>query len=152
MPRDRRLGASLGSAHPGAERLDGLHILVVDDDADGRTLTSLVLTDLGARVNAVASAQEARQMLSVQRPDVLVSDIGMPGEDGYSLIRQIRQHEAERGGFLPAIAVTGYAGDEERSRALGAGFQAHVPKPLVPAELTAAITRVARADYGSIET
>jgi CheY-like chemotaxis protein len=111
-----------------------------------------VLTDLGARVNAVASAQEARQMLSVQRPDVLVSDIGMPGEDGYSLIRQIRQHEAERGGFLPAIAVTGYAGDEERSRALGAGFQAHVPKPLVPAELTAAITRVARADYGSIET
>lgn len=146
MPRDRRLGASAGAAHPGAGRLDGLHILVVDDDADGRALTSLMLTDLGARVNTAASARDARKMLSVQRPDVLVSDIGMPGEDGYSLIRQIRQHEAEHGGFLAAIALTGYAGDEEQSRALGAGFQAHVPKPLDPAKLTAAITRVARAD------
>ena len=142
-PRDRRLGASLGSA-PDAERLDGLHVLVVDDDADGRTLTSLMLTDLGARVTAAASARDAHQILSVQRPDVVVSDIGMPDEDGYSLIRQIRRHEAEHGGFLPAIALTGYAGDDEQSRILVAGFQAHVPKPLDPAQLTAVITRVAR--------
>ena len=143
-PRDRRLGASLGSPRPGAERLDGLRIVVVDDDADGRALTLLMLTDLGARVNAVASARDARQVLAAERPDVLVSDIGMPSEDGYALIRTIRLHEAEHGGFLPAIALTGYAGDDERSRILAAGFQAHVAKPLDPAELTAAITRVAR--------
>ena len=149
---ERRLGVATGSPQPHVERLDGLQILLVDDDADGRALTSLVLTDVGARVNAVASAREARQVLAGQRPDVLISDIAMAVEDGYALIRQIRQHEAEHGGFLPAIALTGYAGDEERSRALGAGFQAHVPKPLDPAKLTAAITRVARADYGTTET
>jgi signal transduction histidine kinase/CheY-like chemotaxis protein len=142
IPRDRRLGAFPGRAYPAGERLVGLRILVVDDDPDGRTLTALALTDLGARVNTAASAHGARQMLRSQRPEVLVSDLGMPGEDGYSLIRQIRQHEAEHGGFLPAIALTGYAGDEERSRAFAAGFQAHVPKPLDPAELIAAIRRV----------
>lgn len=151
-PRARRLGASPDAAHPGDQRLDGLRILVVDDDVDGRTLTSLLLTDLGARVRVAASAGGARQLLSVERPDVLVSDVGMPGEDGYSLIRRLRQHEAEHGGFLPAIALTGYAGDEERSRILAAGFQAHVPKPLDPAQLATAIIRVARADQGMTET
>ena len=146
-PRHRRRGASSRSPHPRAQRLDGLRIVVVDDDADGRTLTSLVLADLGARVKAVASAREARQVLGGQRPDVLVSDIGMPGEDGYALVRTIRQHEAAHGGFLPAIALTGYAGDDERTRILAAGFQAHVPKPLDPAELTAAINRVARRSH-----
>jgi CheY-like chemotaxis protein/anti-sigma regulatory factor (Ser/Thr protein kinase) len=156
--RERRLGVATGSPQP--ERLDGLHILLVDDDADGRTLASLVLTDLGARVNAVASAREARQVLAGQRPDVLISDIAMPVEDGYALVRHIRQDEAENGGFLPAIALTGYAGDEEESRALAEGFQAHASKPLNPAKLTAAITRVAQdlprravgADDGTIET
>jgi signal transduction histidine kinase/ActR/RegA family two-component response regulator len=141
-PRDRRLGVSAGVPGPDAVRIDGVHILVVDDDADGRTLTSLVLTDLGARVKAVGSAREARQSLAEMRPDVLVSDIGMPGEDGYALIRSIRQREVADGAFVPAIALTGYAGDDERSRILAAGFQAHVPKPLDVAELTAAIVRV----------
>ena len=93
-------------------------------------------------MTAVASAREALQLLEVDRPDVLVSDIGLPDEDGYSLIRRIRQREAEHGGLLPAIALTGYARADDRTRALAAGFQAHVAKPLEPAELIAAIADV----------
>ena len=127
---------------PRLPRLDELRILVVDDSADGRTLTSLVLTQAGARVKAVASVREALQMLEVERPDALVSDIGLSDGDGYELIRQIRQYEAEHGGFLPAIALTGYARAEDRARILAAGFQAHVPKPVEPVELTAAIATI----------
>ena len=101
---------------PRLPRLDGLRILVVDDNADGRTLTSLVLTQAGANVKAVASVREALQALEAERPDALVSDIGLPDEDGYALIRQIRQYEAEHGGFLPAVALTGYARAEDRAR------------------------------------
>jgi CheY-like chemotaxis protein len=137
--RERRTGASTASPMPRLPRLDALRILVVDDSADGRTLTSLALTQAGASVKAVASVREALQMLEEERPDVLVSDIGLPDEDGYGLIRQIRQGEAEHGGFLPAVALTGYARAEDRTRSLAAGFQAHVPKPIDPAELTAAI-------------
>jgi CheY-like chemotaxis protein len=90
----------------------------------------------------VASAGEALQILDVERPDVLVSDIGLPDEDGYGLIRQIRQSEAEHGGFLPAVALTGYARAEDRARILAAGFQSHVTKPVEPAELTAAIAAI----------
>jgi CheY-like chemotaxis protein len=90
----------------------------------------------------VASTREALELLEVQRPDVLISDLGLPGEDGYALIRRIRHHEAEHGGFLPAIALTGYARADDRSRALAAGFQAHVAKPLEPAELIAVIADV----------
>jgi CheY-like chemotaxis protein len=128
---------------PRLARLDGLHILVVDDDPDGRTLTSLVLTQAGASVKAVASVREAHQTLEVERPDAVVSDLGLPDEDGYALIRQIRQHEAEHGGFLPAVALTGYARAEDRARVLAAGFQAHLAKPVDPADLTAAIATVA---------
>ena len=139
---ERRTAASTASPMPRLPRLDELRILVVDDNADGRTLTSLVLTQAGASVKAVASVREALQMLEVERPDVLVSDIGLPDEDGYALIRQIRQHEAEHGGFLPAVALTGYARAEDRARILAAGFQAHVPKPVEPVELTAAIATI----------
>jgi signal transduction histidine kinase/ActR/RegA family two-component response regulator len=154
-PRDRRLAASLD-----VERLDALHILLVDDDEDGGALASLVLTDLGARVTTAVSAHDARRALMVELPDIMVSDIGMPAEDGYSLIRRIREYEATHGGFLPAIALTGYAGDTDRRRALAAGFQAHVAKPLQPAELVGAITRITRGlprptvgdRYGTIDT
>ena len=98
---ERRTATTAASPMPRLPRLDGLRILVVDDDPDGRTLTSLVLTQAGASVKAVASVREALQTLEVERPDALVSDIGLPDEDGYGLIRQIRQHEAEHGGFLP---------------------------------------------------
>jgi CheY-like chemotaxis protein len=127
---------------PRLPRLDELRILVVDDNADGRALTSLVLTQAGASVKAVASVREALQLLEVERPDALVSDIGLPDEDGYGLIRQIRQDEAEHGGFLPAVALTGYARAEDRARSLAAGFQAHVSKPVEPVELATAIATI----------
>jgi signal transduction histidine kinase/ActR/RegA family two-component response regulator len=137
---DRRSAGSREPPPSRLPRLDDLRILVVDDDNDGRTLTTLVLTQAHASVKAVASAREALQLLETERPDVLVSDIGLPDEDGYSLIRRIRQRESQRGGFLPAIALTGYARADDKIRALVAGFQAHVVKPLEPAELMAAIT------------
>ena len=139
---ERRTAASAASPMPRLPRLDDLRILVVDDNADGRTLTSLVLTQAGASVKAVASVREALQTLEGERLDALVSDIGLPDEDGYALIRQIRQHEAEHGGFLPAVALTGYARVEDRAQILAAGFQAHVPKPVEPVELTAVIASV----------
>ena len=105
-------------------------------------LTSLVLTQAGAEVTSVASAEEALQAIAAARPDALVSDIDLSGEDGYALIRQIRQHEAEHGGCLPAVALTGYARAEDRARALAAGFHVHVPKPVEPAALTAAIAAI----------
>ena len=145
---ERRTAASTASPMPRLPRLDELRILVVDDNADGRTLTSLVLTQAGASVKAVASVREALQMLEVERPDALVSDIGLPDEDGYGLIRQIRQYEAEHGGFLPAVALTGYARAEDRARSLAAGFQAHVPKPVEPVELATTIfSRMLRLSY-----
>jgi signal transduction histidine kinase len=139
---ERRMTASAASPIPRLPRLDELRILVVDDNPDGRTLTSLVLTQAGATVTAVASVREALQMLEVERPDALVSDIGLPDEDGYGLIRQIRQYEAEHGGFLPAVALTGYARVEDRARSLAAGFQAHLQKPVDPVELTTAIATI----------
>jgi signal transduction histidine kinase/ActR/RegA family two-component response regulator len=139
---ERRTAASTASPMPRLPRLDGLRILVVDDNADGRTLTSMVLTQAGASVNAAASVREALQMLEAERPDVVVSDIGLPDEDGYRLIRRIREHEADYGGFLPAVALTGYARAEDRARVLAAGFQAHVPKPVDPIELAAAIATI----------
>ena len=140
---ERRIAASATSPRPLGPRLDALRILVVDDSADGRALTSVLLTQAGARVIAVASVRDALQALAAERPDVLVSDIGLPDEDGYALIRHIRQHEADHGGFLPAVALTGYARAEDRARVLAAGFQAHVTKPVEAVELTAAIAVVA---------
>ena len=139
---ERRVAASAASPTPRSTRLDDVRIMVVDDNVDGRTLTSLVLTQAGATVTAVASVGEALQALEVERPDVLVSDIGLPDRDGYALIRQIRQHEAEHGGFLPAVALTGFARAEDRARILAAGFQAHLPKPVEPIELTAVVSSV----------
>jgi CheY-like chemotaxis protein len=136
----------IGEAPPGGkrERLDGLHILVVEDDADGRELMSTVLERAGARATTVASVRAALEALEAAQPDALVSDIGLPSEDGYALIRQVRTREAERGGFLPAVALTGYVHEEERARVLAAGFQVHVPKPFDLAELLAAIAAVTR--------
>ena len=141
-PGERRITAATASPLPRLPRLDRLRVLIVDDSADGRALTLLLLVQAGATVKAVASVREALQTLAVERPDVLVSDIGLPDQDGYGLIRQIRQDEADHGGFLPAVALTGYARAEDRNRILSAGFQAHVPKPVDPIELAAAIAAV----------
>jgi PAS domain S-box-containing protein len=139
---ERRFAASTASPMPRLPRLDTFRILVVDDDADGRALTSLVLTQAGASVKAVGSVREALQLLEGERPDVLVSDIGLSDEDGLSLIRQIRQNEAAHGGFLPAVALTGFARAEDRARSIAAGFQAHVQKPVDPVDLVKAIATI----------
>ena len=151
-PRVRKPGSrpEEGRPAPPLERLDGLHILVVDDNADGREIMVMVIEQCGARVTAVASVRAAFEALESLQPDVLVSDIGLPDEDGYALIRRLRSREAERGGFLPAVALTGYVRAEDRARVLAAGFQVHVPKPVDAAELTAAIAAVARDPRGKV--
>ncbi|MCG3112917.1 MAG: PAS domain S-box protein [Candidatus Manganitrophus sp. SB1] len=123
-----------------AMMLEGVEVLLVDDEADARELLTLILQRSGARVITVSSAREAIDRLKRKKPDLLVSDIEMPGEDGYSLIRRVRAREAERGeGSVPAVALTAYAGRADRRRALMAGFQKHVPKPVDPAGLVAVV-------------
>jgi len=122
--------------------LNGLRVLVVDDEADARDLLNTVLLEYGAEVTTVASASEAIEKIAQFHPDILVSDIGMPGEDGYTLIQKVRALKVEEGGKVPAIALTAYARAEDRTRALLAGFQLHVPKPVDPAELAVAIANL----------
>lgn len=115
--------------------LEGLRVLVVDDENDARQLITHVLEQCNATVQAVSSAGAALEVLPQFKPDVLVSDIGMPNEDGYSLIRKIRALSPEAGGRVPAAALTAYARAEDRTRALAAGYQMHLPKPVEPGEL-----------------
>jgi PAS domain S-box-containing protein len=122
--------------------LSGLHVLVVDDETDARELVAAVLTESGARVVAVGSVAEALRAVERQRPDVLVSDIGMPSEDGYCLMRQLRAME-KTVGRIPAAALTAYATVQDRTRALFAGYSSHLPKPIDPAELTAVVANLA---------
>lgn len=121
------------------EHLDGVHVLIVEDDADSRNVLAVLLQRLGALVEAVASAKEAYDRVSHRRPDVLVSDIGMPEEDGYSLIRRLRQMGLQE---LPAIALTAYARKQDAEEAIGAGYDRHLPKPVAPADLVRAIKSV----------
>ena len=123
--------------------LVGRRILVVDDEADARDLLAEILGHAGATVAVVTSADEALETLSRWRPDVLVSDIGMPGEDGYVLIRKVRALSAEEGGLVRALALTAYARSEDRALALEAGFHTHIAKPVDPLELTALIAGLA---------
>ena len=126
-----------------APSLDGLQVLVVDDEVDTREWIVTILKQSGAEAKAVGSVGEALEALENFKPDVLVSDIGMPGEDGYTLIRKIRQLEPETGGRIPAVALTGYARVEDYREALAAGFQLHVAKPIRAAELIAVIVSLA---------
>ena len=123
--------------------LENLRILIVDDEADTRELIQEVLARQGAEVRAGGSAAEALQMLTEWRPDLIVSDIGMPGQDGYELIRQVRELDAGDQGRIPAVALTAYAGVEDQQRALAAGFQQHLAKPVEPAALIATVARLA---------
>src|SRR6185436_14689419 len=123
--------------------LDGMNVLVVDDDWDSRELVTVVLKASGAEVVSVTSAIEALRELALRRFDVLLSDIGMAEMDGYALISQIRQLPAERGGKIPAAALTAYAGIENQRRALSAGYQVHISKPIGPSELITAVARLA---------
>ncbi|MEH2168293.1 MAG: PAS domain S-box protein [Nostoc sp.] len=119
--------------------LAGVQILLVDDQADVREFFSFALEQYGATVTAVESADEALQTLVQSKPDILLSDIGMPLMDGYMLLREVRKLPPERGGQIPAIALTAYAGELNYNQAMAAGFQKHLPKPVDPADLATAI-------------
>lgn len=120
---------------PGASRLDGVRVLVVDDEADARLLLTTILAGSGAEVRAAGSMAETINTLDGWQPDVLVSDISMPNGDGYELIREVRQRDVDNSRSLPAVALTAYARSEDRMRALAAGFQLHMTKPVEPQEL-----------------
>ncbi|HEY9829049.1 MAG TPA: ATP-binding protein [Stenomitos sp.] len=122
--------------------LEGVRLLVVDDEEDTRDLLVFSLGQYGAQVTAVATAAEALRVLAQSQPDVLLSDIGMPEVDGYMLMRHIRSLPPEQGGKIRAIAVTAYAGEADHQQILVAGFQGHITKPIDPAELAKAITSV----------
>ena len=130
-------------------QVKGLRVLVVDDEADARKLIGRLLKECDARTTTAGSAEEAVTLLREAAQDgrgfdVMVSDIGMPGEDGYALIRRVRQMPAEEGGDVPATALTAYARSEDRLRVLRAGYQMHLSKPVEPAELIAVVASLAR--------
>lgn len=141
--RDEVEAGSTGKGNSEHQPLNGLQILVVDDHADTLELLVIALTEYGADVKAASSAREALEAFEQFKPDVLVSDIGMPGEDGYALIRQVRILEPEQGRNIPAVALTAYASESDRALALDAGFQTHLPKPVEPDKLVAAIAHLA---------
>lgn len=132
--------------------LNGLRVLVVDDNVDTLELVTIILGEYGTEVITAASATEAieaitqgaRSASAQLKPNILISDIAMPGVDGYSLIRKVRTLSSEQGGQIPAIALTAYASEEERTRILDAGFQMHIPKPVEPSELVAVVAKLAQ--------
>jgi signal transduction histidine kinase/ActR/RegA family two-component response regulator len=125
-----------------AGALGGVRVLVVDDQPDARELLAMVLDRAGASVSTAASAAEALELLEREELDVLVSDIGMPAADGYALIGRVRDMAEGRARRTPSVALTAYASEEDRRRALAAGFDAHIPKPVEPAELVSVIARL----------
>jgi CheY-like chemotaxis protein len=146
---DRRL--DIGSMRPGKEvngqrtprlALDGVKVLLVDDDQDTLNMISTMLTDYGAIVQTAASSLDALEALRWYKPDVIVSDLAMPYEDGYSLIHKLRVLGTESGKQTPAVALTAYVRVEDRARALSAGFNMFVPKPVEPDELVTAIANL----------
>jgi PAS domain S-box-containing protein len=141
---EKRVAAAPAQAEAGLPTLEGVRVLLVDDVADSREMVSLMLVKSGAEVKTVGSAAEAFSTLGAWRPDVILSDIGMPDEDGYSFIRRVRQLGPAQGGDIPAISVTAYAGSKDRLRALTAGYQAHVAKPVERAELVAVVATLTR--------
>ena len=140
---DGDAGHLVAIAPDAGARIAGVRVVVVDDEADGRGLLRRVLEDCGAVVATAGSVAEAIDAVGTHRPDVLVSDIGMPGEDGYSLIRRVRNLAPTAGRDVPAIALTAYARSEDRTRSMLAGFQMHLAKPVEPAELIAMIASLA---------
>lgn len=131
-----------------SELLVGVHVLVVDDNTDARELFKTILEYAGALVSVAATAEQAVRFFDHVVPDVLVSDISMPGHDGYWLIRELRSRDPERGGIVPAVAVTAMSEHGPR-QALAAGFQAHLRKPVDPWELCRVIETLARQRQGS---
>ncbi len=149
VPRDTKDGERAHPMEPASSAADfkrsnlsGIKVLVVDDQADARDLIRRALAECDAAVLTASTADETLRVVEEQRPDVLVSDIGMPDVDGYDLLRRVRMLGHARGGRLPAIALTAFARSEDRTRALRAGFLAHVSKPVEPSELVATVASV----------
>jgi CheY-like chemotaxis protein len=126
-------------ARAGRQRIDDVRVLVVDDDADARDVMQRLLGLHGARVTTAASAQEALDLIATFQPNILISDIGMPLEDGYDLIGRLRRLPPELGGLLPALALTAFARPEDGTRAVEAGYQLHLAKPVNPEDLVRAV-------------
>jgi len=129
------------------QNLYGLHVLVVDDDEDTLELMTTALTSRKASVTAVCTAGEAINVIKSKRPDVLVSDIAMPGEDGYGLIAKVRSLDSDSERDIPAVAITAYAKEEDRKRALDSGFQIYLAKPVELSELISVVARAARREF-----
>lgn len=134
-------GASISGRIPS---LAGLRILVVDDEADAREIVSAILGEAGAVTASASSSSEALALMDQWKPDLLISDIAMPRESGFDLIREVRARPAESGGRIPAIAITAYARVQDRLKVLSAGFQTHVPKPIEPIELATIVASLTR--------
>jgi CheY-like chemotaxis protein len=142
---EHRLGASiLPDRRPRSRalELDGAHVLIVDDEADARELLRVILASTGARISEAQTAPEALRIYSEDRPDIILADVAMPGQDGYALMRAIRELAGGEGGSVRAIAVSAYARREDRQRAIKAGFNDHVAKPVQLDDLYDAIERV----------
>jgi CheY-like chemotaxis protein len=144
-PERRHPTASEGDVgvDEGYPSLKGLRVLVVDDEPHSNEVVMTLLASCGAEIRVAVSAPQAREILRRWTPDILVCDIGMPGEDGYELITKLRAEEGV-GAQLPAVALTAYASREDHIRLLSAGFQAHVAKPLDPLELVTVVANLAR--------
>jgi CheY-like chemotaxis protein len=144
-PAAQRVGkASSRPAPSEGARLDGVRVIVVDDDVDTRDLLKVALTNAGAEIKTCASSAEALDTLKIWKADCLISDIGMPGEDGYDLMKKIRALTKSEGGKIPAIALTGFASVGDQNRSSAAGYQVHLSKPVVLANLTREVARLIR--------
>jgi CheY-like chemotaxis protein len=130
--------------------LSGTTLLVVDDEVDARDALVSLLERYGAHVHSVASVAEAMVALETTLPDVLITDLGMPDEDGFELIRRVRRLPEASGGLLPSLAVSAYAADDYRDRAISSGFQKHLQKPVAPGELVTTVARLAGRVEGFI--
>jgi len=142
--RGQHPGTEIETAFISSPDLDGINVMVVDDDLDALELVKRVLEGCKARVTGCSSAAQCLEILPTSRPDVLITDIGMPHEDGYSLVRALRALPREKGGQTPAVALTAFARSEDRRRAMLCGFDMHVSKPVEPGELVAVVARMAR--------
>jgi CheY-like chemotaxis protein len=133
-----------GSEHTMRPELEGLRVLIIDDDQDTRDLIETILSSAGAEVACAESVRQGFELLEKARPQVIISDIEMPEENGYSFLRNLRSVLDEDGGLTPAIALTGCARPEDRERALASGFNLHMTKPTTPEALVSALSTLAR--------
>jgi PAS domain S-box-containing protein len=157
-PHDRRAPTERLSLPPvvagfrESQALHGVTVLIIDDDGDTRELLQAILCNAGAEAIVAASAKQAIEVFDRRRPALILSDIGMPGEDGYALIRRIRNRSPEEGGLTPAVALTAHARADDRSRSLRAGFQYHLAKPVAAADLLAVVLSLVTGTSSARET